>query len=402
MTADIRLAADDELLAAGLAFGTALLFPPPPAARRDAWTDTFARGRTHVAVEGGRIVATAGVFEYSMTVPGGHQVPMAGVTRVGVLPTHTRRGLLSALMRAQLDDAAARGEPVATLRASEAVIYGRFGYGMANEAVDFEIARQRARFPRPDDDPLRLVSRDEAVATFPALHDRVAQWRPGNVRRPDWQHRRWVSMLTDERADEGWWFAVHDGPGGQPDGYVAYAVAEADRWHDDAGHKLRVHDLFGADPQVEAALWHHVLDLDLVGTVVADLRPFDDAVRWRATDHRAVRTTLRDEIWLRLTRVEQALASRVYGDGEPVVLAVHDALLPANTGSYEVDGDGARPTEAAASLRLDVAALGATYLGGVPFAALAAAGRVDGPPSAVRAADRLFHSPVAPWCGTFF
>ena len=66
-----------------------------------------------------------------MTVPGG-TVRAAGLTVVGVLPTHRRRGILRRMMRAQLDDVHRRGEPVASLWASEDTIYGQFGYGMAS------------------------------------------------------------------------------------------------------------------------------------------------------------------------------------------------------------------------------------------------------------------------------
>ncbi len=84
--------------------------------------------RMHAAFDGKEIVGGAGVFPFEMTVPGG-PVPCAGVTVVGVLPTHRRRGLLSRMMRAQIDDIRERGEPFAALWASEPTIYGRFGYG---------------------------------------------------------------------------------------------------------------------------------------------------------------------------------------------------------------------------------------------------------------------------------
>src|SRR4051794_41728182 len=80
------------------------------------------------------MVATTGIFTRELTVPGG-LVRMPGVTLVGVLPTHRRRGLLTGLMRRQIDDIHATGEPIAALWASEAAIYGRFGYGTAARHV---------------------------------------------------------------------------------------------------------------------------------------------------------------------------------------------------------------------------------------------------------------------------
>src|SRR5207344_3532582 len=99
-----------------------------------------------------------------LTAPGA-RVPTAGVTVVGVLPTHRRRGILRELMRAQLDDVHARGEPLAALWASEGGIYGRFGYGLASLCGDLEIRRTHGAFARPSAwaGEARLVPLDEAL-----------------------------------------------------------------------------------------------------------------------------------------------------------------------------------------------------------------------------------------------
>ena len=47
--------------------------------------------RMHAAFDGDRIVGGAGAFPFELTVPGG-TVACGGVTVVGVLPTHRRRG----------------------------------------------------------------------------------------------------------------------------------------------------------------------------------------------------------------------------------------------------------------------------------------------------------------------
>jgi predicted acetyltransferase len=101
--------------------------------------------RMLAAVDGGQIVGGAGAYRFDTTVPGGAQVPTAGVMAVGVLPTHRRRGALTALMRKQLADAHERGEPIATLFASEGGIYSRFGYGLASLAGDIELPKEHAR-----------------------------------------------------------------------------------------------------------------------------------------------------------------------------------------------------------------------------------------------------------------
>ncbi len=82
-------------------------------------------------------------FTFDLTVPGG-QVKAAGVTVVGVLPTHRRRGYLRGMMRSLLDAARERGEPIAVLWATEDTIYGKFGYGMASVAAEIDLPREHA------------------------------------------------------------------------------------------------------------------------------------------------------------------------------------------------------------------------------------------------------------------
>src|SRR3954447_26752042 len=89
------------------------------------------------ALDGDVPVGSAGTYDLDMRVPGG-ELPIAGVTLVGVHASHRRRGILTQMMRRQLDDAHERGEPIAVLWASEASIYGRFGYGVASASAGIE------------------------------------------------------------------------------------------------------------------------------------------------------------------------------------------------------------------------------------------------------------------------
>ena len=71
--------------------------------------------RTIAAFHGGRCVGLVAAISFELTVPGGGAVRAAGFTDVGVLPTHRRRGVLTALMARQLRDSRDRGEPVSAL-----------------------------------------------------------------------------------------------------------------------------------------------------------------------------------------------------------------------------------------------------------------------------------------------
>ena len=52
------------------------------------------------------MVGAGGNFSFELSVPGG-TLPTAGLTIVGVLPSHRRKGVLNKLMRATLADAVA-------------------------------------------------------------------------------------------------------------------------------------------------------------------------------------------------------------------------------------------------------------------------------------------------------
>ena len=129
---EIRRAQSDEILA-GLTPVSHYFGSVPSEEDAQRFSRVLKPERMHVAEEDGRIVGGASAFEFRFTVPGAI-LPAAGVTIVGVLPTHTRRGVLTQLMRAQLNDVHERGESIAVLWASEETIYGRFGYGMAPSA----------------------------------------------------------------------------------------------------------------------------------------------------------------------------------------------------------------------------------------------------------------------------
>jgi predicted acetyltransferase len=188
---------------------------PPSADAIEKLRRVLPPDRLHAAFDGDNAVGGAGAFPLELTVPGG-RVRAAGVTTVAVLPSHRRRGILRALMRVQLDDVHERGEPVAYLWASEAAIYGRFGYGMASVAGEIDLLRERSAYARPLEQrgQVRLIRRDEALQAIPPVYERVAVETPGMFARSrDW----WEARALD---DPDW-----RRRGG---GELVYAVLEAD------------------------------------------------------------------------------------------------------------------------------------------------------------------------------
>ncbi len=343
-----------------------------------------------------------------LTVPGLTDVHAPGVTAVGVLPTHRRRGLLTALMRQQLDEYRGRGEPVATLLAAESVIYGRFGYGWATTSMACELDRAHGVFR--DDvttaGELQLLDRSEATKVLPDVFEQARRRLVGQVSRPDgwWQEHLRDPEWARDGASELFHVVCRVGDDA---GFVDYRLKE--NWDDNiAQYTLIVNQIIATSPAVRAALWRYCLDVDLVARVKFDNLPLQEGMRWLLRDPRRLRTTaVSDWLWVRVVDVGRALEARRYRMADRLVIDVTDAFLPENEGRYELDAgpDGARcrRTNAAADLRLSVAELGSVYLGGVSLASFAAVGRVEEcAPGAVARADLLFGSDVPPWCSTDF
>ncbi|TMD39407.1 MAG: GNAT family N-acetyltransferase [Chloroflexi bacterium] len=363
--------------------------------------------RTLAFFDGPEIVATAGIFSYELTVPGG-LLPCAGVTRVSVLSTHRRRGLLTAMMRRQLDDIHERGEPLAALYASEAPIYGRFGYGLATYQASVEVQRAHATFGKTAsaNEQLSLVDVATAVPAFTRAWEQSTRGQPGMLRLDE----RWVrNLLADlelhrEGASPHYRVLYQDDTG--PSGFAIYRI-KMDWDASGPNGTLRLEMLIAASPEAYAALWRHVLGVDLTARVTAEMRPIDEPLRFLLADSRQPKTRVEDGLWVRLVDVLKALAGRRYAVDDRLVFGVRDQFCPWNRGRIELQGGPngaqARSTTASPDLELDAADLGAVYLSGNRFWTLQRAGRItELRQGAVARADAMFAADRVPWCPSHF
>ncbi|MEV6608428.1 GNAT family N-acetyltransferase [Kutzneria sp. NPDC051319] len=389
---DIRtLSGEEELRAALVLFRRCLHGNPPSDEDWPLAYGSFDQATVLGAYDDSGVIGTLTANSSVIALPGGKVVPMDAVSRVGVRSDRTRRGLLSAIMRAHL---AGTSAPIATLRATEGVIYRRYGYGVATRSrttkLDFAKARLHDRAPVAGD--VRLVQdKEEIKRLMPELLRRFGTAHPGGIIMSD---GFWNMVLHRQNGSPG--LVVHE------DGFAAYGVKEIPG--ETYAYAMRVGHMFAAIPAARATLLKFLLGIDLVRHAEFDGRPVDEDLELLLVDPRAVHySDYEDETWLRLVDVPAALAARVYGDAEPVVIEVVDDLLPANSGRYRIGPDGAERTDQAAQLRLGVADLGAAYLGDRPMSQYAAAGLVEVlDEAALPAADRLFLLDRAPWCGTYF
>lgn len=369
---------------------------------RELFAPVFEPERSLACLDRDRIVGTAGIYTRGLTVPGGVR-PVAAVTVVTVSPTHRRRGLLTAMMRRQLTDLHEQGlEPVAALWASQAPIYGRFGYGTAAHSVRFTGTKADMRMRRevpPGAGRVVLLTAEQARPFAEAVYGVVAPATPGFLTR---DARWWDRLLSDpphwRRGLTARRHAVHLEPDGTPTGYAIYRLGEG---------KVHPVDVLATTPAAYGAVWRFLAGIDLFDEVVRWNAPVDDPLVAMLLDPRALKREVSDSLWVRLVDVDRALADRAYSAPVDVVLEVADEACPWNAGRWRLSGDGSGATctrtSDPADLALPVTELGAAHLGGPRLAALAAAGLVtELRPGALAAASRAFAGEVQPWCPEVF
>jgi predicted acetyltransferase len=375
----------------------------PTEERMQRFVDQITLERMHAAWSDGAIVG-AGAFTFNVTVPGG-DVPTAGVSVVGVYPTHRRRGVLRSLMRAQLDDAHERGEPLAALWASEEPIYGRFGYGLASFCGEITLAHEYTAFADVAEPAgtVRFLEPEEALEAIPPVFERARLQWPGMFSRDRlWWENREIKDSEERREGAGpkrWIVYEQDGA---MEGYAVYRHKPG--W--DGGStiaELRVIEALGATSQALRDIWGYLLAVDWKATITASLLPPDHPLFLLLATPRRMRYRMGDSLWVRLVDVGAALSARKYSADGSVVFDVHDDFGTWNQGRWKLDEGVAARTDDDADIALPVQSLGSAYLGGVSFAELARAGRLEElKDGALARADALFRWDRHPWCPEIF
>lgn len=311
-------------------------------------------------------------------------LPLRMITDVTTSAAHRRRGLLTRLITADLDDAVERGVPMAALTASEGSIYGRWGFGPAtfNTSVELDTSPGFAMRPSPGPGRVELVEPAEAwphVRTvFEAFHTR----QRGSVEWPA-QYEDIHTGAFDfdgSGANRRLRAAVHLDAGGAVDGFVLFA------WGED--HVLKVSEMVALTPTAQLGLWSFLAHTDRVRKVTFNLAHPEDPLRWSLVDvERLAVTGLRHFLWLRVLDVPRALEARPWAADDTLVLGVVDPQGHAD-GAFEVSSAGGAATvvrtDRAAEVRVAAETLGSLYLSAMPVLELHRAGRVEGSAEDVR------------------
>ena len=397
MTIEIRTPTDDDwepiCRADGLAFG--MSYTAEEMAQRRALHDM---SRFRIAVDNGQIVSTAGSCAFDVTLPGGITVPMGGVTWVSTLATHRRKGLMRQVVQAVHDDIDDRGEPLASLGASEGSIYEHLDYGIATRDRMISLDKKSASIRReyqPNPGEVRYIEGDEVVPALSEIWARFRRCRAGEVSR---------SPEADDLM-----FEVRGRPDGalgaaaylcHRDGYAVYRIEQ--NWNNGhPAHVLHLAELAAITPQAHAALWHTVLSVDLVGEIRSRALPDDDPLPYLLENQRALRTNhSNDNIWVNVRDAAICFGARTYRAHDRLVIEVDGKRWAIEGGP---DGATCRVVRTRADLTTSHAWFSALLYGGVLPTALVAGRRMTARNAeALRRADLFFPTSVMPHCQTHY
>lgn len=379
-------------------------FPEPAVEGGGQWWSALETDHCLLALASdSRPVGAAAAHSFELTLPGDILVPAAGVTAVGVLPSHRREGVLTAMMRHQLAELRSQGLFLAVLLASEAEIYGRFGYGPATYTAHLTVPRHKGALTAPralaasaggeDADSVTVVGREDCGEVLEDVYDQYRRRQPGALSRP----RRWWALRAGQPpiSPAPRYVAIHHDAQGNPDGYATYYLDES--------ATLSVDEIITTDDAVFTALVRFALGHDLVSRIVFKHVPPGHPLRWQFADFRAGEVSGdTDWLWLRLLDVPRALSARSwFADGE-LVLDVEDPFLREH-GRYWLTVQngkvGCERTDRSPDLTLDVRDLGSIYLGGTAPSTLVRAGHIRAHSRHAAAhADMLFRGERTPHC----
>ena len=332
------------------------------------------------------------------TINPGHGLAATNfITDVTVQASHRRRGLMNALMTTDLAEARARGDVFAVLTATDARLYGRYGFGVTASARRLEIESGPKFQLRTQPvghsvfaDPGNISTlRAQIFETFHAeqfwsVSRANHYWMAGF----DWNEQRPVARRG----------AVHFDEKGEPDATIVFTVAK---------DSLQIDDLVGTSTAAEIELLRLLAHGEgherIIWPSCHDPR---HPLPWALEDARVVRTTKEfDTVWVRVLDVERALELRAFDQDGSLTLEIRDRQEFCN-GTFRIDvRDGhatVARTEDEAEVVINVDAF-STLLSGLQGAVeLGVAGVASGSRESLLRASRLFAKDNPPVAASIF
>lgn len=308
-------------------------------------------------------VATYATMVNTMNVGAGKLLPTHLVTSVTVRSTHRRRGLLRRMITGDLAAAKADGLAMAALTASEATIYGRFGFGAATFTRSIDVdSRERFGIAAPVGGMVEVADPHVLLEAAPRVFEQFHRQTTGSMGRQDAYRHRISGQWSEEKhePDKTVRAALHYDDDGQVDGYVSYKFAG---W-DTKPFTMKVIDLVAGTNDAYLALWKYLGSIDLVERIKFPLAAMEDPLPWAMSDRRGYTVTGdEDVLWLRILDPVKALQSRSYTCDGTITMKLNDPLgwidgtyrLQVRGGAATVETSGHRQT---ADVELTVNALG--------------------------------------------
>lgn len=354
--------------------------------------------RLLVCTDGDVMAGSGGADSFDMTLPGGAQVPVAGVAYITTAATHRRRGIHRAIMKRIHEDARDRGDMAAILWASQSSLYGRYGYGNTIPVHNWHIDLRHTDFESAPEWTGHYVKaeRDEIIPLMTEAYERTRPNRAGMITRTA---RRWQYEIHPVHTKDEFFIVYAEG-----NDALAYARYTIDQDpEDEFSGTMHVVEAVAATRAAHAALWRFLLDQELVYEVKAHARPIDDPLVWMLAEPRRLRRKLTDGIWMKFLNISGMLEKRTYPVEDSLILQVADAETgESQTLSLDVGPEGAtcRETTASPDLMMNETQLAEMYLGAAECSILVDIGLVDvGSKShdAPLRADAIFRTNPAGW-----
>lgn len=360
-----------------------------------------------VGESGGRLAAGAQVLRLRQWI-GGAAFPVMGLAMVSISPAHRRRGMAGRMVRQAFRHSLERGDLASALYPFRVTFYERLGYGLAGEALQYQLPPESL----PDDPEERgrvaLVQDDADRAALRSVYDRWVPTQTGQMERGErsW-NAGWESPLLAH--------AVYRGPDGEPEGYATvryrpdlpvaarFAEVEERAWLTPRAQRGIYAWLSSLGDQHRQIVYRAHPEEDFGERVQEPRLPSGGAPNWGIWFPSA---SLLVGPMFRLLDVPGALALRTAPEDAAltVTLEVRDDDLPANAGPWRLRVEGGRmhaerATGAASgpTLALPVRTLSRIFIGAVtPSRAVATGHAAIDDPSALEMLDRAFRVP-RPW-----
>ncbi len=352
-----------------------------------------------VALEGGRVVATAGEFRFRQWF-GGEPLGCSGIWGVTTLPEHRSKGLATTCVESLLRAARDRGDPLTALFPAVLGPYRKLGYELAGAFLEHRLPLEALPSRRERALGVTLAEADRDVAGVRAAFREWVRPQSGPVEPSDdafWRDRmferagvdsmRAVVVYEDDRITGFASFSREDDPGPL-----------------DVAFGLSCHMLFATTGPAWEALLSYFRGFRGLGKWLQWAGPPMDATALTALDT-FVERPFRHDWMLRLLDVPTAFEGRGYPAVEATAtLAVNDPLFPQNAGPWRIEvRDGtAKVSRADAGRRpVPIGALSAMFSGYLRAHDAVRLGYLDIGDPAVEGLGSMLAGPD-PWCPFFF